>query len=97
MFGKTRRQAYFDHNSRASDDQLQEALIIELVRSVREVLPRVGGKKLLFILREDFAAHHILIGRDRFFKLLRKHELLVKNQEKVHADHYVKPSFQKLA
>ena len=81
LFGKT-RQAYYDHSSRISDDQLQEAIIIELVTSVRAVLPKVGGKKLLFMLKEDFATHNILMGRDRFFKLLTKYDLLVKTRRK---------------
>src|SRR4051794_36182152 len=77
LFGKT-RQAYYDHYWRQSDDQLQEALIVELVRSIRQRLPRLGARKLLLLLEEDFAAHHISIGRDRFLQLLRKHELLVR-------------------
>ena len=76
LFGKT-RQAYYDHYWRHSDDQLQEALIVELVRSVRQRLPKIGARKLLLVLHDDFAAHHISMGRDRFLELLRKHELLV--------------------
>jgi putative transposase len=81
LFGKT-RQAYYDHSWRDSDEQLQEAVIIDLVRSVRKVLPKVGGHKLLFMLKEDFAKHNIVIGRDRFFRLLRKHDLLVKRRRR---------------
>lgn len=81
LFGKT-RQAFYDHQWRDADEQLQEALIIDLVKSIRMVLPRVGGLKLLFMLREDFRAHGISIGRDRFFTLLRRHELLVKRKRK---------------
>jgi hypothetical protein len=43
LFGKT-RQAYYDHSSRDSDEQLHEAVIIDLIRSVRVVLPKLGGK-----------------------------------------------------
>ena len=81
LFGKT-RQAYYDHNWRQSNGQLQEALIIELVRSVRRFLPYVGGLKLLHMLKDDFAAHHISIGRDSFFALLKKHDLLVKRRRR---------------
>lgn len=79
LFGKT-RQAFYDHLWRQSDDRLQEALIIDLVKGVRTLLPRVGGLKLLIMLKEDFIAHRISIGRDGFFKLLRKHDLLIKRK-----------------
>jgi putative transposase len=81
LFGKT-RQAYYDHYWRQSDDQLQEALIVELVRSVRQRLPRLGARKLLLVLHDDFAAHHISIGRDSFLELLRNHELLVRRTKR---------------
>jgi transposase InsO family protein len=81
LFGKT-RQAYYDHYWRHSDDQLQEALIVELVRSVRQRLPKIGARKLLLMLQEDFAAHHISIGRDSFVQLLRNHGLLVKRTKR---------------
>jgi putative transposase len=77
LFGKT-RQAYYDHYWRHCDEQLQEALIVELVRSVRQRLPKLGARKLLMVLGEDFAAHHITIGRDRFLELLKSHDLLVR-------------------
>lgn len=81
LFGKT-RQAFYDHSWRSSDQQLEEALIVELVRSVRSSLPRVGGIKLLYMLRDDFAKHNIGIGRDRFFQLLKKHDLLVRRKKR---------------
>ena len=81
LFGKS-RQAFYDHSWRRSDDQIQEALIIDLVRSVRKTLPKVGAVKLLYILNNDFTAHKIFIGRDSFFKLLRKHNLLVKTKKR---------------
>lgn len=81
LFGKS-RQAYYDHYWRQADDQLQEAVMVELVRSVRQRLPRLGARKLLLVLQQDFAAHHISIGRDRFVQLLRKHELLVRRTKR---------------
>ncbi|MDE3235398.1 MAG: IS3 family transposase [Bacteroidota bacterium] len=81
LFGKT-RQGYYDHSWRICDEQLQQAVIIELVQSIRKVLPKVGGNKLLFMLKEDFAAHHISIGRDCFFRLLKDNDLLVKKKRR---------------
>lgn len=81
LFGKS-RQAYYDHLWRHSDENMQEVLIIELVRARRVCLPRVGGNKLLGMLKEEFNSHHITMGRDRFFKLLSQHDLLIKHKKK---------------
>lgn len=81
LFGKS-RQAYYDHLWRHSDESMQEVLIVELVRTKRISLPRLGGNKLLAILKEEFSFHHITIGRDRFFRLLSEHDLLIKPKKK---------------
>ena len=79
LFGKT-RNAFYDHQRREESMQFEEALIIDLVKSHRTVMPKVGGAKLLLMLKADFAAHKIEIGRDSFFSLLRKHNLLIKRK-----------------
>ncbi len=81
LFGKT-RQAFYDHSWRDGNNQLQEALIIDLVKSIRQSLPKVGGLKLMHMLKDDFAAHNISIGRDSFFALLKKHDLLVRRKKR---------------
>ncbi len=81
LFGKT-RQAFYDHSWRQGNDQLQEALVVDLVKNIRLSLPKVGGLKLLFLLQDDFNAHNISIGRDSFFTLLKKYGLLVKRKRR---------------
>jgi len=81
LFGKT-RQAFYDHFWRGNDEQLQEGIIIDLVKQVRKSLPKVGTLKLIHILKDDLAAHGISIGRDSFFALLKKHQLLVKRKKR---------------
>lgn len=81
LFGKT-RQAFYDHSWRYSDGQLQEALIVELVKDIRNCLPKTGGLKLLHMLKDDFTAHNISIGRDSFFALLKKHDLLIRRKRR---------------
>ena len=81
LFGKT-RQAFYDHTWRQGDEEMQEALLVDLVRSVRSSLPQTGGLKLLHLLKDDLAAHHINIGRDSFFTLLKKHDLLVRRKKR---------------
>lgn len=77
LFGYT-RQAYYGRQNRQSIRQLQEGIILDLVYEIRLKIPRIGGKKLFFMLEESFEGHGIQIGRDRFFDLLRAHDLLIK-------------------
>lgn len=81
LFGKS-RQAFYDHSWRRNEDKMQQAIIVDLVRGVRKKLPKVGTIKLLYMLKDDFSAHSISIGRDCFFKLLREHDLLVKQKKR---------------
>ena len=77
LFGKT-RQAYYDQSWRSSDVQLHEAFIIDKVKTIRQHIQRIGGLQLYTMLKEELRLHNIHIGRDRFYDLLRKHNLLIK-------------------
>ena len=77
LFGKT-RQAFYDQSWRSSDEQLEEAFIIDKVKTIRQHIQRIGGLQLYAMLKEELQLHNIQIGRDRFYDLLRKHNLLIK-------------------
>lgn len=77
LFGKS-RQAFYDRNQRSSSRRMEEQLIVELVQQVRSALPKTGGLKLMHLLKDDFKAHRIFIGRDSFFEVLRNNGLLIK-------------------
>jgi len=49
---------------------------------VRKQLPRLGTRKLYYLLEKDFKAEHLHIGRDKLFDLLREENLLVKRKRK---------------
>lgn len=49
-----------------------------MIQSIRQRHPRMGGRKILDKLRSPMSALDIQRGRDRFFALLRHHDLLVK-------------------
>lgn len=76
LFGKS-RQAWYDMQGRRDESLLQEELIVSWVREKRVSLPKVGGIKLLAMLASQFADHRIHIGRDAFFSILRKRDLLI--------------------
>jgi putative transposase len=52
-------------------------MIVELVRRERRMQPRLGGRKLLHLLRADFDEAGVNVRRDRFFELLAESDLLV--------------------
>lgn len=72
------RQSYYkavrDRSRRESDQKR----LSELVWPIKRLMPRLGGRKLRYLLREALAENAIKMGRDRFFDWLRKEDLLVK-------------------
>jgi putative transposase len=51
--------------------------LLTLVKPIRQIMPRIGGRKLYFLLRKEFDEKSISIGRDRFFAWLRSQDLLI--------------------
>jgi transposase InsO family protein len=71
------RQNYYAVRRLRQRREVDEALILELVRRERKVQPRLGGRKLLHLLQADLEEAGVDVGRDRFFELLAEHDLLV--------------------
>lgn len=57
-------------------------------------MPRLGGRKLYFLLKPAFAARGIKLGRDGLFDYLREHRLLVQPVKRytktTHSKHWMK-------
>ena len=81
LFGKT-RHAHYDHLWRSRNETLKEEIILQLVYEIRRSLPRLGTRKMLFLLRPQLASHHIEAGRDYLFDLFDAHKLLVRRRRK---------------
>ena len=77
LLARITRSNYYAEHDRRQARSIDEELIISLVRQERSVQPRIGGRKLLIVLRPQLAEYGIKIGRDRFFRLLEKHGLLL--------------------
>ncbi len=75
-FGMT-RQAYYKSRKHAENKALNEYMAVELVQEKRRDLPRLGGRKLYYLLKDDLSKIG-RIGRDKFFDILGRHDLLVK-------------------
>ncbi len=69
------RQAYYQGRARAQARAQRHEAALALVRAERQVLPRLGTRKLYHRQREGFGA--LNIGRDALFELLRQHGLLI--------------------
>jgi transposase InsO family protein len=75
-------QAYHKKTKQHFIKHVNEQLIMEQVRNMRNEQPRCGTRKLLIMLQPFFATHHITIGRDTFFNLLAKNKLLVRKTKR---------------
>lgn len=64
------------------EKELAEDLIIEMVLTHRRLMPRIGGKKLFWLLQPDINRMGIKLGRDKFFDILRSHRLLVERKKR---------------
>ena len=71
------RQAFYKYKQHRVAGELQEEIVLQLVNEIRHKLPRIGGRKLYFMLQEDFNRLPSKPGRDKFFDILRRNGLLV--------------------
>jgi len=79
LFGKT-RQAYYKQKKETYKENINEDLVLTLVRKIRETQKRTGGRKLLEMVKERVKQDQ-LMGRDAFFDLLRSHGLHVRKRK----------------
>ena len=61
---------------------MEEGLIIEQIDRIRKLQPRCGGRKLYVELQAFLSQHHISMGRDKFFDVLRRNKLLVRKRKR---------------
>lgn len=52
--------------------------VLNLVRAERKILPMLGGKKIYHQIKPALNNNAIKMGRDKLFKLLSEHHLLIK-------------------
>lgn len=81
MIGVT-RQVYYRRNWSESESKDKVKKVVELVNSIRLSMPRLGTKKLYYLLREDLRA--LNIGRDKLFDILIANKMLIKPARSYH-------------
>jgi transposase InsO family protein len=81
LFGKT-RHAWYDQLWRSRHTSMKEEIIVQLVHEIRGPLPRLGTRKMLFLLQPRLESHGISVGRDYLFELFDAHKLLIRQRRK---------------
>ena len=71
------RQNYYKVRRVRNRRQVDEHLVVELVKRERCLQPRLGTRKLHHILRDELSAASVRIGRDRLFDVLRRYKMLI--------------------
>ena len=83
LFGLT-RQAYYKHIKYQKKVITEDHIVLQLIRSIRKDHPRMGGRKMYFMIREEMDRLNIKMGRDAFFDLLSSEYLLVQQKRRKH-------------
>lgn len=93
LFGIS-RQAIYQSEKRALKRARELTQIKPLVLKMRQEMPRLGTRKLYYLLKAEFEAIGIKIGRDALFDYLRSESMLVrpkKNYTKTtHSKHWLR-------
>ncbi|MEP0985555.1 IS3 family transposase [Ekhidna sp.] len=81
MLGLSKQGYYKYLKSTAHNNHIEQQICL-LVRDIRRVMPRIGTRKLMVLLKPQLEQLNIKIGRDRLFDILRKHFLLISKRKK---------------
>lgn len=74
------RQNYYAGRRRRLCRKVDEQMVVDLVKRERCIQPRLGTRKLHYMLQDDLDDANVQIGRDRLYEVLRNHGLLVERK-----------------
>jgi putative transposase len=72
------RQGYYKALRSQHARSMEDVKLMKIVQPLRQIMPRIGGRKLHFMIQEHFKENALKMGRDRFFQWLRHHDLLIR-------------------
>jgi len=81
LFGYS-KQAYYKARSHARCFAYKEKEVKEAVLQIRRHMPRLGVRKLQYLLRGESVSAGLKVGRDKLFTILRKEGLLIHKRKK---------------
>lgn len=77
------RSSYYKQVKQVQAKRISHAHILEQVYSIRQEMPKIGGRKPHYLLRQTLLkSGNIELGRDRLLNLLRENNLLVERKKK---------------
>ena len=76
------RQAYYQNSWKAIDTTIEEELILQQVKQIRQNHPRLGTRKLHDKLQAFMLENSIKMGRDALFNLLAANHLLIRKRKR---------------
>lgn len=76
------RQAYYQNAWKAIDTTIEEELILQQVKQIRQNHPRLGTRKLYDKLQPFMLENGIKMGRDGLFDLLAANHLLIRKRKR---------------
>lgn len=79
---KVTRQGYYKALMRAEQQTYHDYKVGELIAAQRKLLPRLGGRKVYHMIREDLEGASIKMGRDKLFNYMRKQNLLIRPKKR---------------
>lgn len=78
LFGKS-RQAYYQLSKYNYKEEVKTEILLQLVEKERKIMPRIGGRKLLYRI-QPCLPEELYLGRDSFFEFLRERGLLIRKR-----------------
>jgi len=76
------KQAYYKKIKTKEKQDIQESLVLDLVKEKRKLWKKGSGRNLHAALKTEFHQHNVKMGRDKFFALLRNNGLLIKKKHR---------------
>jgi putative transposase len=74
------KQAYYKQLQCTENKLAQEEVVVGLIKEKRKIWKRGSGRNLHQCLKKELSQHHIKMGRDKFFDVLRNNDLLIKSK-----------------
>jgi transposase InsO family protein len=76
------RQVYYRSKQSSTRKQKIAKQVINLVLEVRMRMPRIGTRKLYYLLQKQL--NELNVGRDKLFRILKANHLLIKSKRSYH-------------
>ncbi len=81
MFGVD-RQVYYRRKQSVKRRKSRAVKVIELVETIRLQMPKIGVRKLYFLLQKEL--NQLKVGRDMLFRIMKANHMLIRPKRRYH-------------